>query len=63
MNDYSIAQKSLQEERKAVKDYQDRLKIAKTAKLKHALNHALGEEKEHAKMFSEAVVNKARSMV
>lgn len=63
MNDYHIATKSLQEEKKAVHDYTQRISNAKNNKLKKSLTHALGEEKTHAKNFSavkEALERKRR---
>ena len=61
MSDTDLADTSYREEKKAVRDYEHRMREAKSAKLKHAFHHALGEEKQHARMFSEAVINRARS--
>lgn len=52
--DSKIAAKSLGEEKKAVKDYSNRLKRAKDPKLRKALKHAIPEERTHAKLFMEA---------
>lgn len=54
-SDQTIATKSLGEEETAVVDYTERLKKAKAPKLRQALSHALGEEKDHAKSFKEAL--------
>jgi hypothetical protein len=52
MNDYQLASKSLQEEKKAVKDYKERRENSKSGELKKVFTHALEEEKTHAKMLS-----------
>lgn len=51
LSDASIAEQSLKEENKAVKDYSRRLEVAKTAPLKKALQHAIPEERSHAALF------------
>lgn len=53
--DLKIARKSLGEERKAIRDYGNRLKQARNPKVRKAIKHALPEERTHAKLFQEAV--------
>lgn len=49
------AMKSLHEERMAVSEYSKRLKAAKSNKLRKAFEHALPEERTHAKLFLQAL--------
>lgn len=55
MSDLEMAKKSKGEEQQAIDDYTRRLTIAKNPYLRQVFHHALGEEKEHHKLFSEAV--------
>lgn len=55
MRDCEIAKQSLSEEKKAVVDYTERLKHSKNRELREALEHALPEEKEHARLFKKAI--------
>lgn len=50
-SDLEIAEKSKQEEDKAIKDYKERISKADSADLKDALNHARKEEKDHSKQL------------
>ena len=46
-----LARQSLKEERKAVTDYSNRADQAKDTKLKGIFQHAIPEEREHARLF------------
>ena len=57
--DLELGRKSLGEEKKAVSDYTDRLNVEENPILRKATEHALEEEKTHAKLFSSAIEKKA----
>lgn len=46
-----FAQKSLDEEHKAIRDYASRIRRTKDAKLRKVLQHAMKEEREHAALL------------
>jgi hypothetical protein len=54
-SDLAIAEKSLGEEEKAIKDYGTRSQEAKDPELKKAINHARGEERDHAEGFKKVI--------
>ena len=58
--DLEMAEKSKQEEDKAIVDYSDRIGKAEDPDLKGALTHARGEEKDHSSRFSK-VIKKLRN--
>lgn len=60
-SDLAIATQSKKEEDKAIGDYTDRLKEAKSPALKDAINHARKEEEDHSKSFGK-VLEKLSSM-
>lgn len=60
MSDYTSAKKSYKEEEKAVSEYTKRRGDAKSEGLKKAYNHAIPEEKTHAKLFSQEMRNKKK---
>lgn len=53
--DLKMAEKSKQEEDKAIVDYGNRIQEAKDPGLKKALTHARNEEKDHSKSFGEVM--------
>ena len=58
-SDLSIASKSHAEESKAIHDYTERLKDAKSPELKKAIEHARSEEKDHASDFKRVMSKEA----
>lgn len=54
-SDLSIATQSKKEEDKAIGDYTDRLKEAKSPDLKSAIEHARKEEGDHSKSFGKVL--------
>ena len=53
--DLQIAEKSYDEEKKAIHDYSQRLVEAKSPQLKKAIEHAKEEEKTHAAGFKKVM--------
>lgn len=51
----AIAEKSSDEEKKAIKDYTSRLDRVKNGKLRDAIKHARSEEHDHFKGFEDVL--------